>query len=475
VEDARFETIATRTWPVEEKSSAKLAMSADDRPHEVAIIGGGIAGLSAAWELRTRDVVVLEATDRLGGRIRSEERAPYWLNLGAHVFGGAGTATGRLIEEVGVQAVSVPGRLAAVALNGRIVASGPVESYPLRLPMSFRDRLAVIRAGARIRGAVSRYNRVARPWPGESPGQARARLLAFLGDSSFADYLGRLPPDADAMFRPTVSRSAAEPEQLSAGHGVGYFALVWSKGEGLSRNIVGGSQRLIDGIARELKGKTVLGARVETVVTEPEFVRVRYAYTGEEHELRARHVVVATPAYEAARLVQNLPEDTRRALESIPYGAYLVLALLTGETTPMPWDGIYALATPKRPFNMVFNTANVLRRAGEPRRPGGSLMLYRAGDAALPLLDWSDSEIEHEFLRSLEEIYPQARGIVRETLILRLRHALPYPRPGRYRLQQALDRDLGKIILAGDYLGGWYTDTAIATGQEAAERIRAAL
>ena len=58
---------------------------------DVVIVGGGIAGLSAAWRLRHRDVLLLEAGDRLGGRIRSEVHGDYWLNHGAHLFPAPGS------------------------------------------------------------------------------------------------------------------------------------------------------------------------------------------------------------------------------------------------------------------------------------------------------------------------------------------------------------------------------------------------
>src|SRR5438874_3014689 len=94
------------------------------RTYDAVVVGGGIAGLGAAWHMRDLDVVVLEAADRVGGRIRSEPRGDVWLNVGAHVFGGPGSAAGRLIAESGAEAAQVEGRLAAVALGDRVVASG---------------------------------------------------------------------------------------------------------------------------------------------------------------------------------------------------------------------------------------------------------------------------------------------------------------------------------------------------------------
>src|ERR671919_2251757 len=444
-------------------------------PRDVVVVGAGIGGLAAAWDLRDRDVLVLDAADRVGGRVHSEPRGPYWLNLGAHVFSGPGSATWRLAKEVGVELAPVPGQLVAVELNGRIVAGGRPELYPLRLPLRLGERLALVRAGIRLRRAVAGYERAARPRPGETPAATRARVLAYGDDRTFADWLGPLPGDADALFRATVTRSTAELDEISFGHGAGYFSLVWSAGRGLSHNVLGGPRRVIEGLVAHLPGRVTVGAEVHEVSTEDGLVRVRYRDAGSNREVLARHVVLATKAFDAARIAVDLPEPTRRSLEAIPYGPTVVMGIMTRESGPMPWDAIYALATPKRAFSMLFNVVNVLRPRSATRQPGGSLMVYRSGHAALELFERSDSEIEQAFLEDLYAIYPEARGLVTETALVRMPRMLPYVAPGRAALQPALERPLDRLHLAGDYLGGVYTETAIAGGQLAAASIKDAL
>ncbi len=440
---------------------------------EVVVVGGGIAGLAAAWELRDRDVLVLEAGDRLGGRLHSEPRGEYWLNFGAHVFGGPDTASGRLLQAAGVELRPVPGRLAAVSLNGKLVASGPVEAFPLRLPLSPRARIALARTGVKLRIAVRRYAAIAAPRVGEDPARRQQRMLEFLDDRSFADFLGPVPADVDLLFRSTLTRSSGEPEDLAAGYGIGYFHLVWNRDSGLSRNVIGGSGAAVEALTAGLGARVRTGAVVHSVAADGGGVHVRYFHNGAEHEARAGAAVVATPAYVTRDLVAGLPDATVAALDEIPYGPYVVGAFLTRETGPMPWDDLYAVATPKRSFSMLFNTANVLRHGS--RRPGGSLMVYAAAGFARRLADLDDDEIERRFLADLHELFPDTRGIVQETVVHRWERGLPYPRPGRSLLQPALTQPLAPIHLAGDYLGTWYTETAVQTGIAAGQAIRARL
>jgi oxygen-dependent protoporphyrinogen oxidase len=442
---------------------------------EVVVVGAGIAGLAAAWELRDRDVLVLEASDRVGGRIKSEPRGRYWLNFGAHVFGGASSATGRLLDQVGVEAVTVPGVLTAVALNGKVVSSGRVETYPFRLPLGFADRLALVRLGVRLRLAVGRYGRIARPRPGEPWTDRQARMLAYLGDHSFADFLGRIPKSVDSIVRPTIERSSGEPEDVAAGYGVGYFHLVWNRGEGLSRNLIGGPSTFTEKLAAGLGDRVHTSSRVEEVRPAGDGIHVRYLRDGETREVHADFAIVATPAYVTRSIVRGLPEETDRALGEIVYGPYVVAAFLTGETSPMPYDHVYAMAVANKSFNMLFNMANVLRARDPDRQPGGSLMVYSGASLGRRLLQLSDDQIITTYLDDLKDVVPEAKSVIREVVVQRWERGLPYPKPGRHRLQPALERSLGNVFLAGDYLGTWYTDTAIQTGLVAAGAVRAEL
>ncbi len=440
--------------------------------YEAVIVGAGIAGLTAGWTLRDRKILVLEATNRVGGRMRSEPRGPYWLNLGAHLFGGPGTLMDRLVTETGLETRRIPGNRMGLAFRGRVVASGRPETYPFRLPLSWGARLSFVRAGLRLRAAAKEHLRAVRPRPGETAIERRARVLAHRDDQSFAAYLGDLHPDVASIFRAISERVTAEPEQISAGCGAALFALVWGDDQtGSARNLIGGSELLPQALAHRLGERVLTGAAVEEVAPHADGVRVRFLRQGAPVDVSADYAIVATPSYVTHRIVRGLPRDTAEALASIPYGPFICGAFLTEESGPMPWDHIYAVAVVDKSFNMLFNHANPLRTP-DKREPGGSLMVYAGGDRGKRLLPLSNDEIRALFLRDLHDVLPATRGIVREVLIQRWEHAIPYAPPGRARIQPVLSRPLGRVFLAGDYLEFPEMEAAAATGLEAAHEVR---
>jgi oxygen-dependent protoporphyrinogen oxidase len=461
-----------------------VAADADESPggpedparHDVVIVGAGLAGLTAANELSDRDVVLFEAEDRVGGRIRSEARDPYWLNEGAHLFGGPQTPVGALIERCGLEARPVEGSFTAVAMDGRFVRHGSPLALLFGLPLSLRGRVALARAGARILYKAQRYQDFATPKPGETPAEVNRRLLTYMNDKTFAQILGTLPADTDQLFRAISNRAQAAPEQIAAGGAVAAFALVLAKDASLGRNIIGGAGRLVDALHKAHRATVHTRSRVTSVTQESDGVTVTYStQTGETQRVRANTAIVTTPPHTAAEMVLGLPADTRDALQAIRYGPSVVMSLITRETHSVPWDGVYSAVVPGRSFNMFFNQGDVLRNNGDRRRDGGSLMVYASGELGRQTFHEDDTRIRDRFLKDLYEVFPDCRHILQEIVIKRWEYGTAYPHPGRALLQPALEKPLGRVALAGDYLGAWFTDSAVLTARDAVRRIEAYL
>ena len=444
--------------------------------HEVVVVGGGICGLAAAWGLRDRDVVVLEASDRVGGRILSLPRGPYWLNLGAHLLPAAGSTVDRLVCETGLRAVAVTGTLRGLAFGGVVAASDRPALYPLTLPLSLRDRVSFARAGLRLQRGVKRYFREGPKLTIADDSTVHVPGTAFLDDRSFAEFLGPLTAPVERIFRCAVNRGPSTLETASAASGIALFAHVWGGRQTITaRNLLGGTAELTRAIATALGERIRLQACVEQVTVEGEHAVVHLAGGA---AIRARQVVVALPAPAALSVVEPLPEELREVLAALRYRPFLSMAMLTDEQGPTAWDDVYSLATPGRAFDMLFNHAQPLRTG--PRLPGGSLMVYAGSDNAERLLQRTDDEIRDTFLRDLATVYPQLPELVVETVVQRWPLGNTNAGPGRHRLQPILERHQttgeGRIQMAGDFYTPLGTmETSATTGTLAAKRARQAL
>lgn len=442
--------------------------------HDVIVIGGGIAGLAAAWKLRDSDVLLLEKRSWIGGRLRSVSRDPYWVNLGAHLFGGPQGIATRMARDAGVECAVPQGSLANVAVNGRIVRGGEVALFPLQLPISIPARVSLIRVGLRLKLAELRARRACAD--GQTPGlEGPVSLDRFpvnekLDAKTFREVLGPMHPKVEALMRIIANRITGELETLSGHHGA-LYALEAAAGH--PRPVPMGGMGLVSDRIRMRLGKRVqTDACVKLVKSSGAAVHIDVDVEGVRRNLSADYCIVAVPAPVVLDIVVDLPKRKVEALKRVRYAPWVVAGLFTNEEKPMPWDDMYAMGVPEASFSFFFNNANPLRTRAR-RAPGGSLVLYTAGDQAADLFRLDDADIRERFVHDLVAIFPQAEGIIEDVFIQRWPYGGPIVWPGRARIQDLLIAPHRRLYFAGDYLMCSGVDFAAWTGIQAARKVMA--
>ncbi|MFB7667892.1 NAD(P)/FAD-dependent oxidoreductase [Kitasatospora sp. NPDC056138] len=283
-------------------------MRPDTAAVDVIVVGAGLAGLACAQDLTSQGlrVRVLEASDWVGGRMRTDVVHGFRLDRGFQVFN---TAYPQVRRRIGLRALRLhpftPGFVLA-GTRGRYRFADPTrrpdqaaDLLPGRLA-PFRDTVALGLLSARDMVLPAVLLRRGRDLPTE-------RALAAAGLSG---------ETVDAVLRPFLSGVFLE-DGLETSSRV--FHLVW-------RSMLRGTLCLpaagIGAVPTQLASRLPAGAvRLETPVAALTAAGVRLL---DGSELAAASVVVATGAAEAARLLPGLPVPEPRAVTTLYHAASAV-------------------------------------------------------------------------------------------------------------------------------------------------------
>jgi oxygen-dependent protoporphyrinogen oxidase len=300
---------------------------------EVAIVGGGIAGLATAYELSRRGVsfVLLEGGPRAGGVILSEQIDGYTIDGGPDALLVQKPEGIALCEELGLGDRLVPTkvpRFAYIQRGGRLHAlpAGSVLGIPTRIEPFLRTRLfswpGKLRMGAELFVPPKRDD------SDESIGAFITRRFGVEATRYLAEPLlaGIHAGDVDRLSMTTLFPRLVEDERA---HGSVLRAFrkrspVSGPTNGAFRSLPGGLSEMVNALVAALPPASVrLGAAVTRISGNGPF-RLDAAPVP---PLTARAVVVATPAYATSALLRERDPEIGRLCGDIPYASAGTVAL----------------------------------------------------------------------------------------------------------------------------------------------------
>ena len=80
-----------------------LSGKKDETVYDAVIVGGGISGLTTAYMLRDKKIVLLEKENRLGGRVESEKIHEATNNIGTQFFSDGDSSIADLLNELNIK------------------------------------------------------------------------------------------------------------------------------------------------------------------------------------------------------------------------------------------------------------------------------------------------------------------------------------------------------------------------------------
>jgi len=423
----------------------------------VAVVGGGITGLAAAYEAAKagHQVTLYEASDRLGGKILTAPFQGVPVDAGPDAFLARVPHAVELCRELGLadQLVAPATGHAYVWTRGRLrpLPEGLVLGVPTNLVAMARSGIlspaGVVRAGLDLVLPKSR-------WSGDDPSAAEV-VTARFGPEATDRLVEPLLGGIHAGRTDRLSLSAVAP-QLAAAAAKHRSLLLGLRGTPPSLDgpvfysLTGGLGALVDALADRLPDVR-LGQRLDTL---PD----------------ADRVVVTTPAPVTAKLIDGLSPAAADELRAIDHAS---VALVTMAYPRLDLQGS-GLLVPRVDGRLMTACSFATNKWPHWADAAGHTVLRvsagRAGDdRALNLLDADLVGVLHAELR--EAIGVPGDGPV-EARVTRWVDGFPQYAPGHAgrvaRIEAALAHDAPHVRLAGAALHGVGIPACIASGRAAA-------
>lgn len=435
---------------------------------DVVIIGAGLAGLTAAYALRDRRILLLEERDRVGGRTFSSGDPDSWWNLGAQLL-----SSQRVIDlatSLGLDLVSIKSADFGYVVNGKLARGNSPERLLMDMKLPLHHKVDFGLASLRMRRKLHAVESM-------SPEQ-KARLDRV----PLMNSIGRVSPITMRMLSDCCENAVGLPASGASA----LFGLVYGLGafldprtKDLIYGVRGGTQRITVALSERLLPGTIrLSSSAQSVRQAEQYVEVDYLDdSSRPRTVRARECICAMPPEKVLTTVKDLPARKAAALARLtPYSPQISVNWAVADNTSTPWDGIFVCpVTGEESFSLITNYG-FLAKHFDPSR-GGYLNAMATTAKSHMFDDLDDQVLLDRQLSDLEKIFPGARLIldINRTKVQRWDRALPPMRPGGWHDRPAIRESLGRIHFCGDYTADPGLTGAHNSGRHAAKVVASRL
>ena len=448
----------------------------------VVVVGGGITGLAAARRLDQHgavDVVLLEASDRVGGKIRTLDMDGAPVEAGPDWFATTNPAALDLCRELGLIDDLVRPAVAGAHIwtRGRLVPfpTGFVRGVPAS-PLALL-KCRSLSPAARLRGLADLVLPGPLSGPDVSVGELirrrfGSRVLEQIVDPMLAaSRSGRTAELGLAAAAPEIDAAARSSRSVMRG--------LASMGDqprihpfvGLS----GGMRQLVDRLTASLKRTTIRCNEPVQAIRD----LGHYEVATRSETMPADAVVVALPANSARPVLKHLDGALADELARIRYSSAAVVSFLFPAGSVPPRPGASGWLVPSSENGLLIAGAWYSRKWTHARPKGGGEVLrcFAGRSEDDPALSLSDSELSARLAAEIATVTGATEPPI-DTRVTRWGGALPLYSVGHLDVVRKIDtaaaRHHGLELAGAGYRGSGLPD-CISQGQAAARRVLNAL
>jgi hypothetical protein len=468
---------------------------------KVAIVGGGVAGLSTAWKLAkngVNDFVVLELEKEAGGTSRSGEGQPVSHPWGAHYLPVPFAENTELISLLDEMSLT-EGR----AVDGSVVIK---EQYLCRDPEErvfykgrWYDGLYLhVGESEEEKRQFAEFQKHIDHWVNWRDSKGRRAFVVpsancsddpeatALDNITFAEWLAQYGLNSERLvwYCDYACRDdyGLKLDQTSAWAGLFYFcARVRKSGEESQPFITfpEGNGRFVNHLAESVKDNIHRSHMVVSIVPTANGVDVVCLANGELRGYRCEKVIYASPIFTAPWVIRGFREDAPFAASEFHHNAWFVANLFLKDRPrprfakdfPLAWDSVL-YESPSLGY------VNATHQAGIDYGPTVWTYYYpmcHEPDGRTKLFNYEWRDLADVCLTDISRAHPEIYDLCERIDIMRWGHAMISPRPGFIcgsERRKALE-PYGNIHFAHTDLSGIALfEEAFYHGLRAAERIR---